>query len=146
MPEERPPRRWNSLLILLAVGGGIALTAAVPIHGECGFKYLLGAPCPGCGMTRSLLALLHGGFGESWRLHPLGIPVAFSSAAVLALAAHEGITGRPTFRRPAERWGVTAAVAFLVLAGAVWIARVVVHPAWSPDPVRPGSLAARLLE
>ena len=146
MPEARIPARWNSLWILLAVRAGIALTAALPIHGECGFRFLSGAPCPGCGMTRSLLALLRGEAAESWRLHPLGIPLVLGSAAVLAMAAHEGITGRPTFRRRAERWGVQAAFAFLALCGAVWIARVVVHPAWSPDPVRPGSLAARLLE
>ncbi len=146
MPEARPTRRWNSLLVILAVGAAAALTAAVPVGGECGFKHLTGAPCPGCGMTRSVLALLHGGFAESWRLHPLGIPLALAAAAAMGLAAHEGITGRPSFRRPAERWGLPAAVAFLLLAGGVWFARVVVHPSWSPDPIRPGSLAARWLE
>lgn len=132
--------------MLLAVGGSAALLAAVPIRGECGFLFLTGAPCPGCGMTRSLLALLHGSPGESWRFHPLGIPLALGGAALLGLAAHVGLTGRPTFRGPAERFGTAAAVALLVLAGAVWTVRVLVHPAWSPDPIRPGSLAARLLE
>jgi hypothetical protein len=97
-------------------------------------------------MTRSLLALLTGHPGDSWRLHPLGIPLALFVGVVGALAVHEGFTGRPTLRGPADRWAARAAVAFLVAGGAVWIARVVVHPAWSPDPLRPGSLAARLLE
>ena len=146
MTETQAHSRWGSLLWILGVGGAMALMAAAPIHGECGFKFLLGAPCPGCGMTRSLLALLSGHFGESWRLHPLAGPLALFAAAAVALAVHEGITGRPTFRRPAERWAGRAAVGFLILGGALWIVRVVAHPAWSPDPLRPGSLAARLLE
>jgi hypothetical protein len=138
--------RWGSLLWILGVGGGIAIVSAAPIHGECGFKFLSGAPCPGCGMTRATLALLGGGFAESWRLHPLALPCLLAAGAAVAMAVHEGATGRPTFRGPADRWALRAAVVFLALCGAVWVARVVVHPEWSPDPIRPGSLAARILE
>ena len=82
----------------------------------------------------------------SLRWHPLALPLALAAAGALALALNEGITGRPTFRRAADRWGLPATVACFVLLAAVWAARVVLHPAWSPDPIRPGSLAARLLE
>ena len=143
---QRTLHRWGPLLWILGIGGGLAAMTALPAYGDCGFRYLSGAPCPGCGMTRSCSALLHGDLAASWRWHPAGIPLALAVAAVLGLAVHEGLTGRPTFRRPAERWATTAAVVFVAVLGALWILRVVVHPAWSPDPLRPGSLAARLLE
>ena len=138
--------RWGSLLVLLLAGGVAAAVALAPMGGECGFRHLLGAPCPGCGMTRSLVALCRGDAAASWRFHPLGPPLAAAALLAIGLAVHEGFTGRPTFRLPAARWGAGAALVLLVLGAAVWVARVVVHPEWSPDPIRPGSPAARLLE
>jgi hypothetical protein len=143
--ERKPMERWRSLLWVLGAGGASAGVTLAPFHGECGFKYLSGAPCPGCGMTRACLALLRGDLGESWRLHPLAVPLVLGCAAAVGLAVHEGATGRATFRRLAGRWGSAAAVSFLVAFAAVWVLRVVLHPAWSPDPFRPGSIAARLL-
>ena len=35
--------RWRSLLLLLAVGAGVALVAFTPFHAECGFRLVLGA-------------------------------------------------------------------------------------------------------
>ena len=148
-PALRPApvaRRWSSLGILLGAGALVAVTTMVPWGGECGFRFVLGAPCPGCGMTRAMAALLRGDLPASLRWHPLALPLALAAAGALALALNEGITGRPTFRRAADRWGLPATVACFVLLAAVWAARVVLHPAWSPDPIRPGSLAARLLE
>jgi len=137
--------RWSPCLWLL--GGGVltAATALAPLQGECGFRFLFGAPCPGCGMTRASLALVHGDLRESWRLHPLALPLAAAFLAATAMAIHEGATGRYTFRRIAGRWASPVAIGFLGAFVLVWLLRVVVHPAWSPDPLRPGSLAARLL-
>jgi hypothetical protein len=139
-------RRWAPLL---GLSGGLALAALLalgPLHGDCGFKVLLGAPCPGCGMTRACLALLHGDLAAAWHWHPLALPVAVLAAAALGAAAHEAVTGRPTFRRNADRISLPVALAAFALLAAVWLVRVVIHPAWSPEPIRPGSLAARLLE
>jgi hypothetical protein len=143
----RPPllRRWGSLLWLLGVGGAVAATALLPIHGECGFRFLVGAPCPGCGMTRACLALARGDVAGSLVLHPLALPLVAAALAALALAIREGATGRPVFREFAERRGTALALAFVAALVLVWAVRVVWHPEWSPDPIRPGSLAARLL-
>lgn len=143
--EGTVPGRWSSLGILAAVGAAVGVTAMVPWGGECGFRYALGADCPGCGMTRGTVALLRGDLGESFRWHPLALPVALLAATAVALALHEGATGRPTFRRAADRWGLPAAVAGIALLGAVWVVRVVLVPSWAADPVRPGSVAGRLL-
>jgi hypothetical protein len=91
------------------------------------------------------MALLSGDIAGSLRWHPLGIPLAAAAAVAGGLAFHEGITGRPTLRRAADRWGARAAVAGLVLLGGVWAVRVLWRPEWSPDPIRPGSVAARVI-
>jgi hypothetical protein len=41
----------------------------------CPFKVLTGLPCPGCGLTRSSVTLLHGDLGTSLYFHPLGLPL-----------------------------------------------------------------------
>lgn len=38
---------------------------------RCPFLFLWGIPCPGCGMTRAFLALLHLDFAAAFYYHPL---------------------------------------------------------------------------
>ncbi len=42
----------------------------------CAVRTFLGVECPGCGLTRSLAALVHGHLRASIDLHPLGIVIA----------------------------------------------------------------------
>ncbi|MDP4121153.1 MAG: DUF2752 domain-containing protein [Bacillota bacterium] len=42
---------------------------------QCPFEKFFGIPCPGCGMTRAMLALFHGDIKSSLSLHPLAIPL-----------------------------------------------------------------------
>ena len=63
-------------LFLLAIGGfGLYLAffgnpeggiALIP----CPVRSAIGIPCPGCGMTRSCLALAQGEFVSAWKFHP----------------------------------------------------------------------------
>jgi hypothetical protein len=46
----------------------------------CGFRRLTGHPCPGCGLTRSLVFLAHGEVASSFQAHPLG-PLVFAFVA-----------------------------------------------------------------
>lgn len=57
--------------ILLALLCRIQWGESVSI--SCPIKWLTGIPCPMCGMTRSLTALLQGDFGRSMSFHSLGI-------------------------------------------------------------------------
>lgn len=41
----------------------------------CPFKSLTGMDCPGCGLQRSVLALVQGNFSESFHFYPALIPV-----------------------------------------------------------------------
>ena len=49
----------------------------------CPLYFVAGLPCPGCGLTRAGLLLLRGNPAESFRMHPLLLPVV----AYLAIAA-----------------------------------------------------------
>ncbi len=40
----------------------------------CPFKLLSAIPCPGCGITRALLAAFQGNWTASLAYHPLGLP------------------------------------------------------------------------
>lgn len=39
---------------------------------SCWFKRLTGMECPGCGLTRSVVSLVHGNFLDAWHFNPGG--------------------------------------------------------------------------
>src|SRR5688500_14697882 len=43
-----------------------------PLPPLCSWKSLTGVDCPGCGLTRSFIALAHGQWRESLRFNPAG--------------------------------------------------------------------------
>ena len=51
-----------------------ALTVVYIFFIPCPVRWLLGVPCPTCGMTRSALALLLLDFRTSFYYHPLTVP------------------------------------------------------------------------
>ncbi|MCF0259030.1 MAG: DUF2752 domain-containing protein [Erysipelotrichaceae bacterium] len=46
----------------------------------CPVKFVTGLSCPGCGMTRAAIALLHLDFAASWYWHPMLIPTIAAGA------------------------------------------------------------------
>ena len=50
-------------------------------YNVCLFKYVIGIPCPSCGSTASVIAILHGKFFMALSLNPLGF-VIFSVIVV----------------------------------------------------------------
>lgn len=55
------------------------LPALCPVHA------LTGHDCPGCGMTRAILALARGDLAGSFHQHPFGAPVLLWAAAAAVL-------------------------------------------------------------
>ncbi len=45
------------------------------LHSMCLMVLVTGLPCPGCGLTRAGVALLHLDFAGAWRLHPFIYPI-----------------------------------------------------------------------
>lgn len=85
---------------------------------RCGFHVFTGWPCPACGATRGVVALLRGEFAEALRFNPLVLLVvasvlAFDVYAVIALCGRGRRVRllRPRFLRPLMvRTGVIALV------------------------------------
>lgn len=72
-------------LAVLCGAAAAALAAELALYlftgTNCPIKALLGVPCPGCGMTRAVLALLRLDFAGAASMHPL----VFLLPAVLLL-------------------------------------------------------------
>jgi hypothetical protein len=72
------------------LAGGMLVAAVVwprlPVHPPlaCPFRTLTGMPCPLCGMTRAVVAAMHGHLLESLRFNPAGILVVVLALALLA--------------------------------------------------------------
>ncbi|MFR7551894.1 MAG: DUF2752 domain-containing protein [Acutalibacteraceae bacterium] len=58
-------RGGKAALGLLAVAAGLFLLY------QCPFRYVFGVSCPGCGMTRALLAAVFSDFETAFSYHPL---------------------------------------------------------------------------
>jgi hypothetical protein len=69
------------VLMPLPVQGGRSLLGLPSL---CLFQTMTGLPCPGCGMTRSLVCCCHLRFADSIIYHPLG-PVVFIWSLAAAL-------------------------------------------------------------
>jgi Protein of unknown function (DUF2752) len=78
-------RPATSLPVALLVGACIPVAWVTGGPQLCPFKLILGLPCPGCGMTRSVVTLLHGDLAASLYFHPLGLPLVLFLASLALL-------------------------------------------------------------
>ncbi|MFN3683499.1 MAG: DUF2752 domain-containing protein [Fimbriimonadaceae bacterium] len=130
---------WPQLALFLAWLGGTLLGAwIVPSprgHGTheqlglpaCSVMALLHRPCPGCGLTTSVSATLHGRLTEAFQAHPWGPPLY----ALATFGSTLGLWGwsrrlRVSLDTPATNLVVILALGSFLLYGA---ARFVV---WAP--------------
>jgi hypothetical protein len=106
---------------------------------SCIWRATLGLPCPGCGLTRSVLALLAGDWLRSWQMHPLTIPLALAMLYYLLKLVN------PRFHMAAKsekRAMISLIIAFL----AVYAVRMVLlFPDQAPMVWNPDSVIGRLL-
>ena len=95
----------SSTEVTAAIGvGGVAIAALLPADGIedgpvlCPFRALTGLPCPGCGLTRSWVYLMHGDIGSSLASNWFG-PVLILAVVVLAVVSARSRLGG---KRPAD--------------------------------------------
>ena len=70
----------NTAVKIASLFGGVLLFQVYCITGvQCIFKKITGIECPGCGMTRALIACLHLNFKEAFGFHPMvfSLPILF---------------------------------------------------------------------
>lgn len=100
---------WSRHLLARLGASTLAATALVAVpHAlpaivrwtdvACLFRGLTGLPCPGCGITTSLLALARGDVQASWSANPAGFGVA-------ALLAGQAVVAAVAMRRGASSHG-----------------------------------------
>src|SRR3978361_1236161 len=93
----------------------------------CPLAGVLGIPCPGCGLTRATLALLHGDVRGAFHLHPM-VFVLTPVFACTAGAAAFGYVRGPRANAEPKQWissrGATLlASALFVATIGVWVVR-----------------------
>ena len=121
---------------LLAVPGVLLLAAHLlpaPQNGSlaglpalCPLKTLSGWPCPGCGLTRSLVSCAHGDWAGAFAFHPLGAIFYFGLWGALALGVLQALQRN---RANSQNWVPQRAILFLSGAYAaamilVWLIRL----------------------
>jgi hypothetical protein len=86
---------WPSMW-LGVTGAGAWLSPSLSGHGThmqlglppCPSVLLWDKPCPGCGLTTSISALLHGEFSLAWSSHPFGVLLYALLTVAAALCAY----------------------------------------------------------
>ena len=116
MPE-RIRRGLNGLLVLLILGA-LAYASALLFGWNCPVKYLTGVPCPGCGLSRALAALLRLDFRAAFRFHPMIF--VLPPVVLYALFGKKPLLGAKT----RERVLLWSAVAMDI---GIWLVRLALH-------------------
>lgn len=99
---------------------GIGVAAVLPAdHIDdgpvlCPFRRLTGLPCPGCGMTRSWVHLMHGQWHAAIWANPFGVVAMVAVVALAATVAVRRVRGRPA---PVLNEVVRSRPALAVIAG-----------------------------
>ncbi len=145
-----PPRMTGATVIAWLVGLTAVVTAAgllqfepprtvrlpwldTPLPESCTAQRLLGADCPGCGLTRSFVLTAHGRFREAMQMHPAGTLAFIVLAMMVPLRLWQGYRvyrGRPP--RSTVSAEVSVLLALLVFSFVWWGFKLIVHyTAWA---------------
>jgi uncharacterized protein DUF2752 len=145
-PESTTRRglRWTAAI--LAFVAPIAVGRLLPGRGPtlCTFRNLTGYDCPGCGLTRSVIALLHGDVGGSLRAHPLGAIVFVLGLALWGTALYSWARRGRFVSWIGARTPTWAFAAFFAVYVAVYVMRLAGLLGGTVDPPGPGLLTALL--
>jgi hypothetical protein len=115
------------LLVTFGAVWGLALVP-LKIFPPCGFHAVTGHPCPTCGSTRMILALLRGGFLEAIQVNPFLFLIVAVLSVWIAAGAVSWMAGRTltvSLSPREERWlWVALGAAFLANWAYMWLAGI----------------------
>lgn len=126
----------RSLYTLMAVGCAVGyvwtlynllLQTSADGLTPCLFRNITRLPCPACGTTRSVTALLAGDFAGALRFNPLGFVMGALLVVLPLWLLHDAWHRRPTLYRcylRAEKWlrrkSVCVALGVLIIVNWIW--------------------------
>ncbi len=112
---------FGALLIAVILGGLETLWPTFEMENlpvSCAFRRVTGTPCPGCGLTRSWVALGRGAVSESLAFHRLGW-VVMLYVGLQALRHASWLWFKP-LRSSIDRWGFLLDRGLILLAVALF--------------------------
>jgi len=119
--------RERTLMIVVCLVAAFQLTlSASGLPGlACPLLKLTGWPCPGCGLTRAVLALLHGAWKKSLTLHAFA-PILLAALALIGIASFLPQQQRQRFADTVERVEKKTRLSAVLLIGLVvyWLIRL----------------------
>ncbi|MCC7369613.1 MAG: DUF2752 domain-containing protein [Chloroflexi bacterium] len=79
-----------ALIGMAGLTAGALLPPDWVLHGPqlCIFKLMSGLPCPGCGLTRAVVLLMHGDLTGSLYYHPLAVFLVLAALLLVAVDAY----------------------------------------------------------
>jgi hypothetical protein len=114
--------RQHVALLISALLTLAFLPLAIHIPHFCLMRKVLGIPCPGCGVSHSVVAMFQMNARAAWKANPAGVAVASMFFFQLAARPIAIMTPRTrNFVSQASRYLSNAALGSLLL---VWISRV----------------------
>ena len=124
---------WGFVLLFVIY----SVTVKRLFHAFCPSVIVAGLPCPGCGMTRAVVAFLTGEFERGMRMNPLGI--AWILWAVCFAVMRYGFGKKP-------KGLMTVAGVIVVLMVAVYVWRMYLYfPGEPPISYTPGSILEQMV-
>ncbi len=123
----------------LLVGWFVPIASGPPL---CTFRNLTGYDCPGCGLTRSVVGLLHGDVGESLRAHPLGAGIFVAGMLLWGSALVAWARGGKLISPVGVRTPTWAFVAFFAVYLGVYVLRLAGLLGGTADPPAEGIVTA----
>lgn len=136
-------RHWTTLILsigvlsaafLLRINDDGRVGASWPPFGSlppmCGSRALLGIECPGCGLTRSFVALASGDVAASFRFHRLGWLMFLATASQIPyrIVRLRQLSRGDLAERPWPTWFWGILIAALVLNWAIGMLGGVMYP------------------
>lgn len=86
----------------------------------CPFRLLTGLPCPGCGTTRAVGALLAGDLPEAWALNPVGLLLVAVGVGTFLIPESRPVLSRAYEAALARGWRWQLVAAAAVLYASLW--------------------------
>jgi hypothetical protein len=119
-----PERSQHHVAILISTLAALLLVPMIPhVPHFCLMKKLLGSPCPGCGISHSIMAAFRLEMAKAWFANPAGIGIALLfSFQIIARPFAIVVPGAAGFVSSISRHASNFSVILLFL---VWTYRVI---------------------